>query len=57
MKCFLFYFKSFFVLEIFKFLFSIFGHVGKRLRRKANVNFKSGDVTNWTTNNYNTYIS
>ena len=36
-----------FVLEIFKFLFLIFCHAGKRLDQKTKVNFKMYDVTNW----------
>ena len=36
-----------FVLEIFKFLFWIFCHAGKRLDQKTKVNFKIYDVTNW----------
>ena len=35
-----------FVFEIFQFLISTFGHAGKRLGKKANVNFKTYDVTN-----------
>ena len=35
-----------FVLEIFKFLFWIFCHAGKRLDQKTKVNFKICDVTN-----------
>ena len=30
-----------------------FGFLEKRLDKKAMVNFKSYDVTEWTTNNYN----
>lgn len=36
-----------FVLEVFKFLFLIFCHAGKRLDQKTKVNFKMYDVTNW----------
>ena len=32
------------------------GHLGKRLDKKGKVNFKIYDVTDWITNNYNTYI-
>ena len=31
------------------------GHVEKRLSKKAKVNFKIHDVTDWITNNYNTH--
>ena len=34
------------VLEIFKFLVWLFGHVGKRLDKKAEINFKIYDVKN-----------
>ena len=33
-----------------------FGHVGKRLDKKASVNFKIYEVTIWETNNYNTTL-
>ena len=33
-----------------------FGHVGKRLEKKAKVNFKIYDVANCTTNNYSPHI-
>ena len=44
--------KTIFVLEIFKLLFWLFGHVGKRLDKKAKVNFKIYEVTNLVTGNY-----
>ena len=44
--------KALFVLEVFQFLFRIFDHVGKRLDKKAKVNFRIYDVTYTTTNNY-----
>ena len=34
------------VLEIFKFLVWLFGHVGKRPDKKAEINFKIYDVKN-----------
>ena len=40
-----------------QFLFWIFVHVGKWLDKKAKVNFKVSDGTNWITNNYNTNIA
>ena len=55
----IFYFtlKALFVLETFQFSFWIFGHVEKRRNKKAKVNFEIYDVTNWTTNNFDTYIA
>ena len=44
------------VLEIFRFLFRLFGYVGKRLDKKVMIDFKVYDVTNWMTVNYNTHI-
>ena len=38
--------KALIVLKLFEFLSWIFGHVGKRLDKKAEVNFKIHDVTN-----------
>ena len=35
----------------------VFGHVREWLDKKAKVNFKVNDVTNWITNNYDTYIA
>ena len=56
-KCFLFYLKSFFfVLQIFRFFFWLFGHVAKRLDQKDKVNFKFYDVTAWLTTNCYTHI-
>ena len=43
--------KILFVLKIFKFLTSIFGHVEKPLNWKNKVNFKIYDITTWETNN------
>ena len=40
--------KALFVLEIF--LPRLFSHVEKRFDKKAKVNFKTYDVTDWTTN-------
>ena len=55
----LFYFmlKARFVLEIFTFLSWLFGYLETRLDEKAMVNFKIYDMADWTTNNYNTYIT
>ena len=49
--------KALFVLEIFTYLSWLFGYVEKGLDKKAIVNFKIYDVTDWTTNNYNTLIA
>ena len=49
--------KALFVLEIFTFLSWLFGYVEKWLDKKAVINFRIYGVTDWTTNNYNTYIS
>ena len=43
--------KSLFVLELFT------GYIEKRLDKKTNVNFKFYEVTDRTTNNYNTHIA
>ena len=57
-----FYFMfSLFVLEIFTFLYGIFGYVEKQLNEKAIVNFKSNHklinyVTDWIKNLCNTNI-
>ena len=40
-----------FVLKILKFLSRPFSNVGKRLDKKAKVNFKIYDTTDWETNN------
>ena len=47
--------KALFVYKIFKFLSDVFGHVGKRVHKKAKVDPKI--YTTWTTNNYNTHIA
>ena len=49
--------KALFVLQIFKILSWLFGHVTKRLDKKGWVNFKFYDVTTWLTNNCNTHIA
>ena len=49
--------KALSILEIFKFLPGLFGYVEKRLVKKAKVNFKIYDVTDWTTNNHNPHIA
>ena len=49
--------KARFVLEMFTFLFGLFGYVEKRLDKKAMINFKIYDVIDWTRNNYNVRIT
>ena len=36
---------------------NFFGHLEKRLYKKANVIFKIYDAINWETNDYNTHIA
>ena len=45
-----------FLIKIFKFLSVLFGYVVKRLGKKAKVNFKIYEATDWITNNCNTYV-
>ena len=47
--------KALLVLETFTFLSRFFGYVEKQLGKKAQVDLKIYDVTDWTANNYNTY--
>ena len=56
-NAFYFVLKVLFVLEIFTFLFRLFGYVKKRLDKETVVNFIVYDVTDWTTNNYNAHIA
>ena len=56
-NAFYFMLKALFVLEIFAFLSWLFSYVEKRLDKKAMDNFKIYAATDWTTNNYNTYIT
>ena len=49
--------KAFFVLKIFMFLFSIFGHLAKWLDKKDKVYFKFYDVIAWLANNGNANIA
>ena len=48
--------KTAFDLEIFTFLFWLFGYVEKQLDKKATINFTIDDDADWVTNNYNTHI-
>ena len=52
-NAFYFMLKDLFVLEEFIFLSGLFGYAEKLLDKKTMVN----DVTDWTTNNYNTLIA
>ena len=49
--------KALFVLEIFTFLFRLFGYVEIGLDKKTKVDIKIYGVTDWTTNNYRAYIA
>ena len=53
---FYFMWKALYVLEIFTLLSQRFGYVENRFDRKVKVNFEIYDVTDWETENYNTYI-
>ena len=50
-------FKVLFVLEIFPCLSWLFGYLEKLFDKKAMVNFKIYDVTDWRINNYNAHIN
>ena len=53
----IFYFMLKFLLVLEIFLPWLFGYAEKRDDKKAEVNFKIYDVTNWTTNNSNKHIA
>ena len=53
-NAFYFILKAPFVLKIVQIFF---GYLEKRLDKKAKVNCKIYDVTNWNTNNYNKHIA
>ena len=55
-NAFYFMLKAPFALKIFGFLSSLFSYVGKRLDKKAIVDFIIYDLTDCTKNNYRTYI-
>ena len=55
-NAFYFMLKFLFVLEIFTFLSWLFVYVEEPLNKKAMVDFKIYDVTDWITNSYNTHI-
>ena len=48
--------KALYVLEIFTLLSQRFGYVENQFDKKVKVNFEIYDVTEWETENYNTYI-
>ena len=56
-KCFLFHVKSSFCLWDICIFILTFWLYRKRLTKKAMVNFKIYDVTDWTSNNYNKHIA
>ena len=56
-NAFYFILKAFLFLRDLQFCPDFFGYVGKQLYKKAMVNFKIYDITNWETNNYNTHIA
>ena len=49
--------KALFVLKIFTFLSSLFGHLAKQLDKKDKVYFKFYDVIAWLANNCNANIA
>ena len=49
--------KAIFILKIFKSCADFFGHVGRRLDKRAKVNFKIYDITDLVTNNSNTHFT
>ena len=49
--------KALLVLKYLNFYPCFFGHVEKRLDKKAAVNFKIYGVTNWETNNYEIHVA
>ena len=56
-NAFYFMLKAVLIFEILTFMSWLFGYVEKRLDKKAMVNFKVDDVTDWTTNDHNTHIA
>ena len=49
--------KALFVLQYLSFCLDLFVHLGKRLDKKDQVNFKFYDVTAWLTSNCNAHIA
>ena len=56
-NAFYFMLKAVLIFEILTFTSWLFGYVEKRLDKKAMVNFKVDDVTDWTKNDHNTHIA
>ena len=56
-NAFYFMLKAVLIFEILTFTSWLFVYVEKRLDKKAMVNFKVDDVTDWTTNDHNTHIA
>ena len=54
-NAFYFMLKALFILVIFTFLSRLFDYVEKRIDKKAKINLKLYDVTDWIMKNYNTY--
>ena len=48
--------KALFVLEIFTFSFRVFGYIEKHYDKKAMINFKNYNITDWIANHRNTHI-
>ena len=44
-------------LKYLNFCLDFFRHIGKQLDKKAKVNFKTYEVTNWETNNNNEHTA
>ena len=55
-NAFYFMLKALFVLEIWRFMYWLFGYIEYYLNKAAKINFKIYDVTDWIANNYNTHI-
>ena len=49
--------NNLYFLKMSTFLSRLFCHVGKRLDKKAKVNYKSYEIKDWTENNYNKHIA
>ena len=56
-NAFYFMLKAVLIFEILTFTSWLLVYVEKRLDKKAMVNFKVDDVTDWTTNDHNTHIA
>ena len=56
-NAFYFMLKTLFVIQIFVFPSRHFAYVEKRFDKKTKIKSKTCEVTDWTTNNYNTRIA